>query len=200
MGKNDGLALNLGKVTVFASQHINLALIHSQLTNISLEKEHIGTLHQWVQNLSRCQGAFQSSHDLATLFDACNVEASRHVQHERPVGSSLFRNFFAGPLEDDVVQIHTGSLPHLLQIFSHDANLVQIATHLVIHQSKPIGNPKDKGSPGRRALVDIHGLENTLCNVHATAGFKTVIEIESCITFCQEEGLEFIRGNALFSH
>jgi len=38
----------------------------------------------------------------------------------------------------------------------------EIHTHLVVHERKPVGHPKDESATCPRALVDIHGFENAL--------------------------------------
>mmetsp|Transcript_89945 Transcript_89945/g.259233 ORF Transcript_89945/g.259233 Transcript_89945/m.259233 type:complete len:258 (-) Transcript_89945:144-917(-) len=181
VAQNDGLVLDFCRLTVFSSQHINFPLIDSQLTHIGFQKENIRTLHEWVQDLRRRQVAFQSSHNLTTLLDSSNVESTSNIQHCRPVLIGMLRDFFRRPFELHIRQIHTGSLPDFLQILSDRLNLRQIASHFVIHQSKPIGDPENKGRVGSwcRTLINIHCLENSLSNVHSTTWFKSIVEIKA---------------------
>mmetsp|Transcript_14158 Transcript_14158/g.30893 ORF Transcript_14158/g.30893 Transcript_14158/m.30893 type:complete len:332 (+) Transcript_14158:1451-2446(+) len=215
MRQDNGFVFNARRIAIFSRQHIHLSLIDAQLTNARLEEKHVRTLHEGVQNLGRRERAFESSHDLTTFFDARHVESSRHVEHGGPVHVRLLGDFFRRPFEHDIGQIHPGRLPNFNEVVSDRLDLVQIAAHLVVHEGEPIGHPKDKGGIGTGvgAFVHVHGLEDTLGNVHATGGFKAVVEIERLWWFVAvvttttatppalggEQLFEFFRGNAFFT-
>jgi len=58
---------------------------------------------------------------------------------------------------------------------------LEITAHLVIKQCEPIGDPEDKDSTGLGNFVNIDGLHDSLCDVHAAGGLKAVVAIEECL-------------------
>mmetsp|Transcript_10839 Transcript_10839/g.25682 ORF Transcript_10839/g.25682 Transcript_10839/m.25682 type:complete len:224 (+) Transcript_10839:1928-2599(+) len=109
------------------------------------------------------------------------------------------RKFLRAPLKLDVGKVHSCSLPDLKQIFSNNFDFIQISSHFVVHEGKPIGYPKNKSGicSGKRAFVHIHSLKDTLSNVHATTGFEPIVQVESCrmvrsTALCQDQTPEFV--------
>jgi hypothetical protein len=183
MTQNNWFVLDSGRVTVLTGQHVDLALVDSQLANVRLEEKDIRALHERIQDLGGRQTPFEPSHDLTTLFDARHVEATSDIEHGRPVGRRLLGNFFRRPFKDDIRQVHARRLPNFNKIVADRFDFVQITAHFIIHESKPVGDPKDKGRVGtlRGTLVDIHGLEDALGNVHAPRRFKAVVQVETSV-------------------
>mmetsp|Transcript_13495 Transcript_13495/g.38605 ORF Transcript_13495/g.38605 Transcript_13495/m.38605 type:complete len:465 (-) Transcript_13495:516-1910(-) len=133
MAEYDGLALDLGGIAILPGQHVDLALIDAQLTNVGAEEEDVGALHEGVEDLGGRQTALHPSHDLAALFDPRNVESAGDVEHGRPVAVGVVGDLVGGPLENDVGQVHPGGLPNFDEVVTDDLDLGQVAAHLVVH-------------------------------------------------------------------
>jgi hypothetical protein len=93
MAEHDGLVFYLCGLAIFPGQHVDFALIHSELTDICFQEKDVGALHEGIQDLRSREISFQSAHYLTTLFDPGYVESSRYVQHSWPVGVSMLGYF-----------------------------------------------------------------------------------------------------------
>ena len=83
--QDDGLVLALDIVAVLSREHVHLALIHTELANISLEEEDVRALHARVKDLrSREFVALASTHDLRASQNTRQFVLTRDVQHQRP--------------------------------------------------------------------------------------------------------------------
>mmetsp|Transcript_19190 Transcript_19190/g.34704 ORF Transcript_19190/g.34704 Transcript_19190/m.34704 type:complete len:230 (+) Transcript_19190:354-1043(+) len=114
----------LRSIAIFPRQHVHLALIHAQLTNIRLQKKHVGALHQRIQYLRRCQIPLETAHDLTTLFDPRDIEPPCDIEHDGPVNVGVVGNLLARPSKLHIGQIHPRRLPNLNEILSHNHNLL----------------------------------------------------------------------------
>mmetsp|Transcript_22769 Transcript_22769/g.48168 ORF Transcript_22769/g.48168 Transcript_22769/m.48168 type:complete len:309 (-) Transcript_22769:133-1059(-) len=207
MTQDDGFVLYFGSNAVIACKHVHLSLIDPQLTNVGLQEEDVRALHERIQDLCRSQTALHSTHDLAAFFDSSNVEAPSNIQHVGPVLVGMGRKFFRTPLKLDVGEVHSRGLPDLEQVFSDRFDFVQVPPHFVVHEGKPIGDPKNKGRirSGKGAFVDVHGLEDALRNVHAAARFEAIVQVEphrvvGSAALCQDQAFQFVRVLAFLAH
>mmetsp|Transcript_10899 Transcript_10899/g.23990 ORF Transcript_10899/g.23990 Transcript_10899/m.23990 type:complete len:222 (+) Transcript_10899:2001-2666(+) len=181
MTQDDRLELLLGSIAILPRQHVDLSLIHSQLTNVRLQKEDVRTLHERIQDLGGSQVSLHPPHNLTTLFNPRHIKPPCHIQHQRPIHIRLLRNLRRSPTKLHILQIHPRRLPNFDQVFSHNTNLGKVSTHFVIHEGEPIGYPETEGgvSSGGGAFVDVDGFEEALGDVHSARWFEAVVEADS---------------------
>mmetsp|Transcript_16930 Transcript_16930/g.36299 ORF Transcript_16930/g.36299 Transcript_16930/m.36299 type:complete len:226 (+) Transcript_16930:1627-2304(+) len=165
--QDDRLQLDPGRVAVLAREHVHLALVDSKLANVGLQEEDVGALHQRIEDLCRSQRPFSAAHDLAALCDARNGKAARDVERERPVVLSMLRDLLGRPEELHALHVHPCSCPHMNQVVTDSLDALQVASHFVVHQSKPVSNPENECAARLCTLIHVHCLENTLSNVHS---------------------------------
>mmetsp|Transcript_861 Transcript_861/g.2071 ORF Transcript_861/g.2071 Transcript_861/m.2071 type:complete len:375 (-) Transcript_861:248-1372(-) len=165
--QDDGLVLDARSVAVLPRKHVDLALVHAQLADVCLKEEDVGALHERVQDLSGSELVLEAPHDLAALLDTRQRRATRDVERLRPVAHGLARDVIRAPHELHTLHVHPCCLPDLHKVLPNNLDLLEVAAHLVVHQRKPVSNPEDKGPPSPCALVDVHGLEHPLRDVHA---------------------------------
>eukprot|EP00965_Chrysotila_dentata_P155827 5149253-Pleurochrysis_carterae.AAC.1 len=109
-----------------------------------LQEEDVGALHQRIEDLCRSQRPFSAAHDLAALCDARNGKAARDVERERPVVLSMLRDLLGRPEELHALHVHPCSCPHMNQVVTDSLDALQVASHFVVHQSKPVSNPENE--------------------------------------------------------
>mmetsp|Transcript_34153 Transcript_34153/g.70549 ORF Transcript_34153/g.70549 Transcript_34153/m.70549 type:complete len:239 (-) Transcript_34153:386-1102(-) len=199
MGEDDGLVLDASGITVLSCQHVHLALVHPELADVRLEEEDVRALHERVEDLGGCELVLEPAHDLAALLHACNRCPSRNVQGLRPVRCGVVRDLIRTPNELHLVHIHPRRFPHLHEVLAHNLDLVEVASHLVVHEGEPVRYPEDEGSAPPRALVHVHRLEHSLCNVHPPRWLESVVEHEG-IWFLAQQHREFSVSHALLPH
>ena len=82
VGKNHRLDGLVNCITVLSCEHVDFALIKTQLAHISLQEEDIGALHARVHDLrSGLFVTFATTHDLPALFDSSHRELARNIDH-----------------------------------------------------------------------------------------------------------------------
>mmetsp|Transcript_34451 Transcript_34451/g.77686 ORF Transcript_34451/g.77686 Transcript_34451/m.77686 type:complete len:266 (+) Transcript_34451:1543-2340(+) len=199
MGEDDGLVLDACRVAVLPCQHVDLPLIDAKLADVRLEEEDVGSLHEGIQDLGRSKFVLQPPHDLATLLDSCDRRPPRNIQRLRPVRNSVRRDLLRAPHELNFVHVHPCGLPDLHQVLADSLDLLQVSSHLVVHQRKPVGHPEDESPSRLGALVHIHRLEDALSDVHAAGGLKPVVQLER-IRLLGQEKRELAIRHAFLSH
>mmetsp|Transcript_77269 Transcript_77269/g.185070 ORF Transcript_77269/g.185070 Transcript_77269/m.185070 type:complete len:228 (-) Transcript_77269:220-903(-) len=175
MGQDDGLQLAPCGIAVVPCQHVHLPLVHAQLANVGLEKEDIRALHQRIQDLRGRQRALVSAHDLAAFLHPRQGGAAGNVQRLAPVLLRPAADLLRGPQELHLGHVHACGLPNLDEVLAHRADLLDVASHLVIHQREPVGHPEDELSACLGALVHAHGLVNSLGDVHPAGGLEAIV-------------------------
>jgi hypothetical protein len=199
MRQDDGLLVDLGIVTIFSGQHVNLSLIHAQLADISLQEEDISALHARVQHLSNGKViTLISAHDSGASLDSVEVILSGDVHNSQPILVGVVVDLLRGPQELHVVELHASGLPDLDKVSTYDLDLLKVTTELIVKQGKPISDPEDENTASIDELIHVDDLEDTLGNVHSARGFKTVIADR--VIALSEEGLQVLLTNALLTN
>lgn len=76
----------LNSVAVLSCKHVDFTLIHPQLADVSLDEKDVRALHARVEYIAGWHVVtLSASHDLRALFNTCNIEFTRNIDHERPV-------------------------------------------------------------------------------------------------------------------
>mmetsp|Transcript_83 Transcript_83/g.251 ORF Transcript_83/g.251 Transcript_83/m.251 type:complete len:247 (-) Transcript_83:564-1304(-) len=78
--QNDGLGFSCGSVTVVPSQHVHLALVNAQLTDVCFQEEDVGALHDGIEDLRGGKAVLLPAHDLTTLLDPGKSGTASYVQ------------------------------------------------------------------------------------------------------------------------
>lgn len=109
-----------------------------------------------------------------------------------------------------------GGITYFNHVSTNCANFLQITTHFVVEESKPISNPENEMTPSFGHSVDIDNTQNALCgvrkaeremteilltylsNVHSSRGFESIITIGVRLDFQKGNQLFFL--NNLLSH
>jgi hypothetical protein len=73
------------------------------------------------------------------------------------------------------VHFHAGRLPNLNEVATHRPDLIEVASHLVVQQGKPISNPKDKDTPSIHKSVDVERTKQALSYMHPTTGLEPIV-------------------------
>mmetsp|Transcript_79597 Transcript_79597/g.170677 ORF Transcript_79597/g.170677 Transcript_79597/m.170677 type:complete len:245 (+) Transcript_79597:1472-2206(+) len=178
VGQDDGLDFPACRITVVPCEHIHLPLIDAKLADVCLQEKDVSALHDWVHDLCRCQCVFFAAHDLTTLRNPRQRGSPSDVQGYCPVLAGIVGDRIGTPHKFNAGHVHATSLPHLDQILAHRLDLFEVAAHLVIHQSEPIGHPEDEGTARLGAFVHIDRLEGPLGDVHAAGRLETIIQDE----------------------
>mmetsp|Transcript_36225 Transcript_36225/g.67255 ORF Transcript_36225/g.67255 Transcript_36225/m.67255 type:complete len:234 (+) Transcript_36225:1655-2356(+) len=159
MTQYDRLETLFCRIAVLSREHVHLPLIHSQLTNVRLQEEDVGALHEGIEDLRGRETSLETTHDLTALFDARDVESTCDVEHDGPVNVGILCDLLAGPSEFDVGEIHAGRLPYFDEVLTDRYDFGQIAAHFVVHEGEPVGDPEAEGGvrSGGRAFVHVDG-------------------------------------------
>jgi hypothetical protein len=130
---NNRLLFSADVITVLTGKHVYLALVHSQLANISLQEKDVGALHARVEHLrARHIITFISSHNLSTAFNSRDVILPTNINDRRPVLLRSPVDFLRCPEELDIVEVHASSLPYLDKVATYNLNLLEFASHLIV--------------------------------------------------------------------
>ena len=108
----------------------------------------------------------QRSSTTTKLDDATHVRVA-HLQHVEPIFAGVVVDEVGGPHELDVGQVHAAGLPDLNHVAAASTDFLDVSAHFVVHQREVVRHVEDELDAGTRQLVDVHGTQQTLGDVHA---------------------------------
>ena len=101
---------------------------------------------------------------------------------EKALKSKLLRGILLdevrGPNEAHILHLHATTLPDVHEILPRVLDLLDVSTHLVVHESEPIRHIELENTPSLCTFVHVHRFKEPLRNVHAPRRLEAIVQVE----------------------
>lgn len=133
----------LEMIAIVPCEHINFSLVDAQLADVRLEEKNICALHDGIQILRHAQLiTLVPPHNRHGLLNSGNVVLCRDVHYRLPVLIRVLVDFIGCPQELDILHFHAQRFPDFHKVETENADLAEVASHLVVQFGEPVGYPE----------------------------------------------------------